>query len=85
MKNISGKKFGRLLAIKPTNKRACGRVIWQCKCDCGKTTEIYSAHLISGNSVSCGCFKKEQDRLPKGESGFNAVLADYKQRSRIKI
>ena len=36
--DLRGKRFGKVLAIKPTSKRkANGEVIWECRCDCGKT------------------------------------------------
>ena len=57
---IVGKKFGKLLAIKPTDKRDnAGRMIWECKCDCGNPNPIFvsSSALKSGNTQSCGCLK----------------------------
>ena len=57
---IVGKKFGKLLAIKPTDKRNnAGRVIWECKCDCGNPNPIFvpSSALKNGNTQSCGCLK----------------------------
>lgn len=59
-KEIAGKKFGKLLAIKPTEKRNnAGRVIWECQCDCGNPNPIFvsSSSLKSGNTSSCGCLK----------------------------
>lgn len=57
---IAGKKFGKLLAIRPTDKRNnAGRVIWECKCDCGNPNPIFvsSSSLKNGNTQSCGCLK----------------------------
>jgi len=60
MKSIKGQKFGRLTAIKETNKRDYrGTVIWLCKCDCGAEKEISRNDLVFGNTKSCGCMKKE--------------------------
>lgn len=59
-KEIAGKKFGKLLAIRPTDKRNnAGRVIWECKCDCGNPNPIFvpSSSLKNGNTTSCGCIK----------------------------
>jgi len=31
--------------------------IWECLCDCGKTTLVHRCNLISGNTISCGCHR----------------------------
>jgi len=59
IKNISGKKFGRLIAVTSTNKRSGSGVIWSCKCICGNTTEVSSWNLINGSTKSCGCLNHE--------------------------
>ena len=64
-KDITGQRFGRLLAICPTEKRtrsfgkSGGSVIWECKCDCGNTTEVPLKYLVHGITKSCGCLQKE--------------------------
>lgn len=59
--NLVGQKFGRLTAIRPTDEREniTGSVIWECHCDCGNTTFVSSTALTSGNTTSCGCYKKD--------------------------
>ncbi len=56
--NLVGKKFGRLTVVKLTNKTGASR--WLCKCDCGKEIILKGSYLISGDTKSCGCFKKEK-------------------------
>lgn len=58
-KNISGAKFGRLTAVKPTEKRELRSVIWECLCDCGNKKEVSFRNLNKGNTQSCGCLAKE--------------------------
>lgn len=67
MKNIdiTGKKFGRLTAIRfhhnKTRNNGRTRQYWLCKCDCGKETIVLKSNL--GKKVfSCGCLQKEQAR-----------------------
>lgn len=56
--DVTGKKFGRLTAIKRVGtKRRC--VVWECKCDCGNTVEVSIMHLRNGDTKSCGCLRKE--------------------------
>ena len=57
--DITNKRFGRLVAIKPTDKRVNRNVIWSCLCDCGKEVFQRVNTLNSGLVVSCGCYIKE--------------------------
>jgi len=54
-KDLTGQRFGSLVAVRPTDKRQNTFVVWECKCDCGNTTYVTSAALIHGNTKSCGC------------------------------
>jgi len=58
IKDLTGQRFGKLVAIKPTDERKNGYVVWECKCDCGSTTYVPTSLLTSGNTSSCGCLKK---------------------------
>lgn len=53
--DITGNKYGKLTAIKPTNKRKGSNTVWECQCECGNIyyTDINS--LNSGKTSSCGC------------------------------
>ncbi len=60
MKDLTGKKFGRLTALYPTNKRdRKGSVVWMCECTCGNRIEVTTDLLQNGIYQSCGCLKKE--------------------------
>jgi len=65
-KDIIGKRFGKLIVkryvgfIKATEKSNHKSSFWECICDCGKTKNISSGHLLRGAVVSCGCFRKEK-------------------------
>lgn len=54
-KDISGLRFGRLTAIRPTDKRQSKCVVWEFTCDCGNTCFKGVNNVTTGNSVSCGC------------------------------
>lgn len=60
VKDITGQKYGKLVAIRPTDERKRGYVVWECKCECGNTVNIESDGLISGRKKSCGCNAKGQ-------------------------
>jgi len=56
--DLTNKRFGRLVALSPTNRRESGSVMWKCRCDCGKIT--YRAHSNlkkSGENTNCGCLQ----------------------------
>lgn len=58
-KDITNKRFGSLVAIKPTEKRdSCRNVIWECQCDCGNIVEL-SSHVLTQGQMSCGCNKSK--------------------------
>lgn len=61
--DITGRRFGRLTALYPTDKRdRRGSVYWHCRCDCGNETDITEASLMHGNYQSCGCLKAENQQ-----------------------
>lgn len=53
--DLSGVRVGFLTAIKPTDRRYRESVLWECRCDCGKTCFIRSEFIRSGRAISCGC------------------------------
>lgn len=59
MKDLSNQRFGRLIAIRPTEQWQSGSVVWGCTCDCGNTVFVPSFYLCSGQKQSCGCLQKE--------------------------
>lgn len=60
MINITGQRFGRLVAIECGGKNKHGNYEWLCKCDCGNEKVIDGSNLRTGNTTSCGCFFREQ-------------------------
>lgn len=64
--DLRGRRFGRLVALYPTDKRdKKGCVYWHCRCDCGAETDVTEDSLTQGNSQSCGCLKREaQQAIP---------------------
>jgi len=57
--NLTGERFGRLTVVRETTKSSCGSIRWECICDCGKAHIVYSCHLRSGHTKSCGCLYVE--------------------------
>lgn len=57
--DISGNRYGRLVAISPQGKKSNGRTVWKCKCDCGNISYVDVSLLRNGHTQSCGCYKQE--------------------------
>lgn len=65
IKDITGKKFGKLLVLKEDGRFEDRKVKWKCQCDCGKIIYCRSYDLQKGAIKSCGCSKVE--RFSQGE------------------
>ena len=58
IKDLTGQRFGRLTVIKMVGKDSIGKILWLCKCDCGEECTIRGNSLRTGNTTSCGCYRK---------------------------
>lgn len=56
--DLKSKRFGRLIVVKQTGRNKNGK-LWLCRCDCGKEKEVPTKYLTSGDTKSCGCYRKE--------------------------
>lgn len=55
IKDITGQRFGRLIALKHIGLASNHVALWKCKCDCGKMIVARECNLHSGKTKSCGC------------------------------
>lgn len=59
-----GDRFHRLVVLSETTPAvsSAGSVNyrWKCKCDCGTELSVHAGSLTSGNTKSCGCFRREE-------------------------
>ena len=58
-RDVSGQRFGRLIALRPTDQRKGSQIVWECRCDCGNTAFVGVSNLTRGNTNSCGCLHSE--------------------------
>ena len=75
MHDLKGKRFGRLVAIEPTEERAKTSIVWKCKCDCGKDTLASSYALVHGLKKSCGCMQQESRKKDIKGQKFGYLVA----------
>ncbi|HMM06749.1 MAG TPA: AP2 domain-containing protein [Clostridiales bacterium] len=77
--DLSGKRFGKLVAVSPTDKRKKGNIVWECKCDCGNTAFVVGRYLTRGFTKSCGCYLKEKTDITNEQFGeLTALYPDDK-------
>jgi len=59
MQDLTGQKFGRLTVIGEAPRKGRNRR-WECRCDCGNITVVYSGHMKAGKSRRCGWLNAEE-------------------------
>jgi hypothetical protein len=58
--DITGEKYGRLVAVRCLGSDKHGKRVWETICDCGSTHNATANTLRKGHTKSCGCLHKEQ-------------------------
>lgn len=83
-----GDKFNRLEAVEYLQTRKHHRRWFLFRCDCGKTVELSAETVISGNTKSCGCLRRDSTiqkyGLKAGEASMRQVILQYKRHCKDK-
>lgn len=58
-KDLTGRRFGRLVAVERTDQRGGRCFLWRCRCDCGQECLVPTFWLTHGVQQSCGCLQRE--------------------------
>lgn len=58
--DLTGIKFGRLVALAWTGRRERNALVWKFQCDCGNVVERVGVEVTQGRCSSCGCWAKEE-------------------------
>lgn len=61
IKDLTGQRFGKLVAREYKGKDEYNRAMWLCDCDCGNTKVTSSECLLRRNTKSCGCMSTDYD------------------------
>lgn len=58
-KDITKLRFGKLIALYPTERKINGTSYWMCRCDCGNQLEVLKSALTHKvrPTKSCGCLR----------------------------
>ena len=57
--DLTGQRFGRLVAVSYSHSTKHGKSCWNMLCDCGNTCVAVCGDLNSGKVKSCGCLRKD--------------------------
>ena len=57
--DLTGKRFGRLTVVERVSPKGTKHIKYKCLCDCGNYCEVTADCLRYGDTISCGCFRKE--------------------------
>lgn len=60
-KDLTGREFGRLVAVGPVSNHKKRGIKWLVRCSCGGTAEYFANLLLSGKNRSCGCIGRPHD------------------------
>ena len=62
--DLVGQVYGLLTVVEkaPSHKTKGGNTIscWRCRCQCGNEIVVRTNSLRTGNTISCGCYRKEK-------------------------
>lgn len=79
--DLSGNKYGRLTVIKQVddivNNKGHHITMWLCKCDCGNEKIVRGSNLKSGNSQSCGCTNRENNKKALYEANHKENIYEF--------
>ena len=83
--DLTGKRFGRLVAISRIPPGRDTRSMWLCECKCGNTAIVSVSNLRNGHTTSCGCAVAEKCKEMHSKHGgkndrLYAVWRAMKQR-----
>lgn len=84
-KDITGKRFGRLVALGPVGRAGGEKIVWRCRCDCGKETDVRAGDLCKGNTRSCGCLRREITSSRRKTHGMTmSIIYDIWQNAKTR-
>ena len=80
--DLTGKRFGRLVAVRDVGSKRSFR-LWEFRCDCGTSIERTTASVLHGGTSSCGCFQREESSRRKSANIAGEVFGRLIALSRI--
>ena len=75
VKDLTGQRFGRLIALHRTDERHGNCYLWLCQCDCGKQVKVSTYYLTHKIKQSCGCLQIESRHHDVTNQRFGRLVA----------
>ena len=80
--DLTGKRFGRWLVLEYVGTAKNRQSLWNCQCDCGTVKRIKGDSMQRGQSMSCGCLRREMQsswNIKHGETRnkYNSGSKEY--------
>lgn len=77
--DLTGRRFGSLVALEREGATRWGTPLWRCRCDCGTEKLVASHNLLGGSTKSCGCRQGEHRPFVKhGAARRKSITAEYR-------
>ena len=72
--DLTGQRFGKLIALRRLDEKKGKLFLWECQCDCGAICKVPGTYLKNGNTKSCGCGKYDGfKKYNEEQSQLNAI------------
>lgn len=81
--DLTGHRFGRLVAIKEAGYANNHSMIWECECDCGNIVFVTTGDLRHGSTKSCGCLRVDSSRKNAEKLYKWAQTNDLKEHTKL--
>lgn len=62
VRDLTNRRFGRLVVVKRDSIDKHGKMKWLCLCDCGTEVIVRGNELVKKDTSSCGCFRRDNIR-----------------------
>jgi hypothetical protein len=83
--DLTGQRFGKLVALDRAGSNKHGQCLWLCKCDCGGTKGVISSYLTSGKTKSCGCLERDRTLNLSGQRFSRFVVLEFAGRNENRV
>ena len=58
--DLRGQKSGKLTVLRENGRDKHNKVLWLCRCECGKEIVVLGSSLRNEHTTSCGCYNRER-------------------------
>lgn len=70
VRDLTGHRNGRLVAVECVNRNSEGRAMWRCRCDCGGERVVQANNLTrEAGTKSCGCLRADAQAARRQADG----------------